>query len=64
MKRGYKPSERGLCGIKYKIFINKKAPESTGSEAFLRVRCEEVKNLVKHINHLMRQYWHKWHFFL
>lgn len=29
------------------------------SEAFLRVRCEEVKNLVKHINYIMHQYWHK-----
>ena len=34
MKQVYKPSERGLCGIKYKIFINKKAPELCGFRGF------------------------------
>lgn len=48
MKPVYTLSGRDLSMIKYNDFINKKAPESTGSEAFLRVRCEEVKNLVKH----------------
>ena len=37
----------------------KKPRNFVNSEAFLRVRCEEVKNLVKHINYIMRQYWHK-----
>ena len=43
MKPRYKFSGRVLDMMKYKRINNKKAPESTGSEAFLRVRCEEVK---------------------
>ncbi len=54
----YTLSEGAFRIVKYKRIINKKAPESVESEAFLRVRCEEVKNLVKHINYIMHQYWH------
>ena len=59
MKPVYTLSGRDLSMIKYNDFINKKPRNFVNSEAFLRVRCEEVKNLVKHINYIMRQYWHK-----
>lgn len=42
MKPVYTLSGRDLSMIKYNDFINKKAPELLDSEAFLRVRCEEV----------------------
>lgn len=59
MKPVYTLSGRDLSMIKYNDFINKKPRNFVNSEAFLRVRCEEVKNLVKHINYIMHQYWHK-----
>ena len=62
MKPVYTLSGRDLSMIKYNDFINKKPKKPrnfVNSEAFLRVRCEEVKNLVKHINYIMHQYWHK-----
>ena len=51
MKPVYTLSGRDLSMIKYNDFINKKAPELCDVRRY--------KNLVKHINYLMRQYWHK-----
>lgn len=48
MKPVYTLSGRDLSMIKYNDFINKKPRNFVDSGAFLRVRCEEVKNLVKH----------------
>ncbi len=42
MKPVYTLSGRDLSMIKYNDFINKKPRNFVNSEAFLRVRCEEV----------------------